>query len=161
MAKSRLATEFERQHVARGALDAIASGRLDDVPGELRPTDELAFPFPADVLIELGADALALARATRSEPIALDDFADRYLGEFEVRGNTARQKLAAAQHLVVATHDGVVLDYFGTAGWWQQQDLWSYAFLVLVGMVRVVSERTGRPVEQVCAELVPQDEHSG
>ena len=62
---------------------------------------------------------------------------------------------------MVATHDGVVLDYFGTAGRWQQQDLWSYAFLVLVGMVRVVSERTGRPVEQVCAELVPQDEHSG
>lgn len=134
------------------ALEAVASS--DDVPQGLRPTDEQAFPFPADVLIELGADALALAGATRSDPVSLHDFADRHLREFDIRGNTARQKLAAAQHLVVATHAGLVPDYFGTAGWWQHQDLESHSYLVLVGMIRVASDRTGRPVEQICTALI-------
>ena len=92
------------------------------------------------------------ARLARRQS-TLDDFSDRYLAEYELRGNTARQKIAAAVHLVVAEHAGVVPDYFGTAGWWQVQDLSSFALLALVGMVRVAAERTGRPVTDLCAEL--------
>ena len=146
-------TDDERRDVSRIALAAVASGAADDFAGQFRFSEAKEFPFPADVLTELGADALALAGATRSEPVALDDFAPRYLAEFEVRGNTARQKLRAALHLVVATHAGVAPDYFDVAGWWQHQDLWWFAFLALVGMVRVAAERTGRPVEEVCSEL--------
>ena len=96
---------------------------------------------------------IALAGVTRSEPVALEDFAQRNFAEFEVRGNTARQKLRGAVNLVVATHAGVAPDYFDIAGWWQHQDLWWFAFLALVGMVRVAAERTGRPVMEVCSEL--------
>ncbi len=153
MAKNVAATERERHEVTRIALAAIASGAPEDFTNQFRFCEAKEFPFPADVLTELGANALALAGVTRSEPVALEDFAQRHLAEFEVRGNTARQKLRAAVNLVVATHAGAVPDYFDAAGWWQQQDLWWFAFLATVGMVRVVAERTGRPVTEICSEL--------
>ncbi len=151
--KNVAATDDERREVTRIALAAIASGAPENLPNQFRFFEAKEFPFPADVFTELGANALALAGATRSEPLALEDFAQRHLAEFEVRGNTARQKLRAAVNLAVATHAGVVPDYFDVAGWWQQQDLWWFAFLAAVGMVRVAAERTGRPVTEVCSEL--------
>ena len=86
----------------RVALTAIASESFDAFMADF--SAEKQFPFPADVLTELAADALALAGATRTQPIALHDFAERYLADFEIRGNTAHQKLGAAQHLAVAAH---------------------------------------------------------
>ena len=94
-----------------------------------------------------------MAGATRTQPVALHDFADRNLADFEIRGNTAHQKVGAAQHLAVAAHAGVKPDYLGAASWWRNQDLWRFAFLALVGMIRVAAERTGRTVAEICAEL--------
>ncbi|MDP9336984.1 MAG: hypothetical protein M3Q30_27225 [Actinomycetota bacterium] len=160
MVKRLVATNDERREVCRAALAGIAAESLDDVTVELRPRKDRHFPFPADVFIELGADALRLAGATRASPVNLNDFSERYLAEYELRGNTARQKIAAAAHLVVAAHGGVVPDYFGAAGWWQVQDLWSFALLALVGMVRVAAERTGRPCTDICAELAAAHDFS-
>ncbi len=142
-----------RRDVRRLALTAIASGSFEAFTGEFAFSGENEFPFPADVLTGLAADALALAGATRAEPAALHDFADRYLADFEIRGNTAHQKLSAAQHLVIAAYAGVEPDYLGDAGWWRNQDLWRFAFLALVGMIRVAAERTARAVAEICAEL--------
>jgi hypothetical protein len=153
VAKRQAATDHERREVCRIALAAVASGSLDDFTIGLRTRDDKRFPFPADALTELAADALGLARVTRSEPVSLDDFADRYLSEYEFRGNTAHQKMRAALNLVVALHAGVVPDYFGVAGWWQQQDLSWFAFMTLVLTARVAAERTGRSVAEVCSEL--------
>jgi hypothetical protein len=147
------AMDDQRRDARRLALTAIASERLDAFSSEFAVSAKKQFPFPADVLTELAADALALAGAMRTQPVALHDFAERYLADFEIRGNTARQKLGAAQHLVVAVHAGVEPDYAGAAGWWRNQDLWWFAFLVLIGMIRVAAERTGRPVSAICAEL--------
>jgi hypothetical protein len=105
------------------------------------------------VLTELAADAMVLAGVARSEPVSLDDFAERYLPEYRFRGNAAHQKMRAALNLVVGLHGGVVADYFGVAGWWQLQDLSWFAFVTLVLMVRVAAERTGRPVADVCSVL--------
>ncbi len=87
--------------MCRIALGAVASGVLDDFTSDWRTLDEKRFPFPADVFTELAADAMGLAGVTRSEPVSLDDFAERYLPEFEFRGNTAHQKMRAALNLVV------------------------------------------------------------
>ena len=126
---------------------------LDDFTSDWRTLDNERFPFPADAFTELAADAMGLAGVTRSEPVSLDDFAERYLREYEFRGNTAHQKMRAALNLVVGVHGGVVPDYFGVAGWWQRQDLSWFAFVTLVLMVRVAAERTGHPVADVCSEL--------
>ncbi len=109
--------------MCRVALAAVASGVFDDFTSDCRTLDDKRFPFPADAFTELAADAMALAGVTRSEPVLLDDFAERYLPEYEFRGNTAHQKMRAALNLVVAVHGGVVPDYFDVAGWWQRQDL--------------------------------------
>jgi hypothetical protein len=139
--------------MCRIALGAVASGVLDEFTTHWRTLAEKRFPFPADVLTELAADAMGFAGVTRSEPVSLDDFAERYLPEYEFRSNTAHQKMRAALNLVVGVHGGVVGDYFGVAGWWQQQDLSWFAFVTLVLMVRVAAERTGQPVADICTEL--------
>ena len=153
VARRLAATEEERRAICRIALGAVASGVLDDFTSDWWTLDDKRFPFPADAFTELAADAMGLAGVTRSEPVSLDDFAERYLPEFEFRGNTAHQKMRAALNLVMAVHGGVVADYFGVAGWWQRQDLSWFAFVTLVLMVRVAAERTGRPVTEVCSEL--------
>ena len=70
-------TDEERREVCQIALAAVATGELGDSASERRMFDDKRFPFPADVFTELGADALVLAGVTRSEPVALDDFAER------------------------------------------------------------------------------------
>ena len=75
-------TDDERREVCRIAVAAATSGELGDSASERRMFDDKRFPFPADVFTELGADALVLAGVTRSEPVALDDFAERYLPDY-------------------------------------------------------------------------------
>ena len=101
---------------AGSRFGAVASGVLDDFTSDWRTLDEKRFPFPADVFTELAADAMGLAGVTRSEPVSLDDFAERYLPEFEFRGNTAHQKMRAAINLVVGVHGGVVAGLFRCRG---------------------------------------------
>jgi len=62
-------------------LTAAASGSLDDFTSTSRTLDDERFPFPAAVFTEMAADALALAGVTRSAPMSLDDFAERYRPE--------------------------------------------------------------------------------
>jgi len=153
VAKRPAATDEERLEVCRIALAAVASGALDDFTSTPGMLDDKWFPFPADVFTGLGADALSLAGVTRSEPVSLDDFAERYLPEYQIRGNTSHQKMRAAINLTVGEHAGIAPDYSGVAGWWQQQDLSWFAFLTLVLMVRIAAERTSRPVADVCSDL--------
>lgn len=96
--KRLVATDEAHRQVCRAALAGIASESLDDVTGELGPRPDRHFPFPADVFTELAADALRVAGATRVSPVALNDFSDRYVAEYRLRGNTARQKITAALH---------------------------------------------------------------
>jgi hypothetical protein len=121
VAKRLVATVEERREICRIVLAAVVSGVLDDFTSDWRTFDEKRFPFPADAFTELAADAMGLAGVTRSEPVLLDDFAERYLPEYEFRGNTAYRKMGAALNLVVAAHGGVVPNYFVVAGWWQRQ----------------------------------------
>jgi hypothetical protein len=86
----------ERRKICRIALGAVASGVLDDLTSDWRTLDEKRFPFPADVFTGLAADAMGLAGVTPSEPVSLDGFAERYLPEYEFRGDTAHQKMRAA-----------------------------------------------------------------
>jgi hypothetical protein len=154
MAKARAASDDDRREVTKSALAGIAAG---DVSGsQLRhvflASDGL-FPFPADVLTELGADALGLAGATRSTPVSLVDVRRRHLPEREYRGNTAHQKSRVAIQLMVATYGGIEPDYYDAAGWWRVQDLALFSFDALVIMIRVAAERSGRSLAVVCQEI--------
>lgn len=70
---------------------------------------------PADVLIELAADALMLAGAARATPVSLTDVHDRYLPEWTISGNAVHQKSRVAIDLAVALHGGIVPGYDAAA----------------------------------------------
>src|SRR2546423_7910353 len=75
------AMDDQRRNARRIALTAIASEGLEAFTSEFAFSSEKQFPFPADVLTEVAADALALAGATRTQPLALHDLAGQYLAE--------------------------------------------------------------------------------
>jgi hypothetical protein len=149
-----VASEQDRAQVVQLVLGGLASGAtLAEIERQLRSFEDRAFPFPADVLTELGADALAVAGATRTSPISLEDLAARYLPEYEIRGNTEHQKSRAAVQLIVDTHAGIVPDFDGVAGWWRAQDLWWFSFTALVMMLRLAARSSDTPIAAVCAEI--------
>ena len=154
MGKQTVAGEAQRLEAARLLLAGVAGDeRLDDVLGRLRPFADYAFPFPGDVLVELAADALELAGATRATPVSLSDATQTYLPEWTVSGNTAHQKSRSAIEAAVALHAGIAVDYGEVAGWWQVQDFAFYAFQTAVIMIRLAAATTGRPADSICAEI--------
>ena len=146
-------TDTDRVDARRVVLAGIARAEpLDDEFAQLLPYLDYAFPFPADVLVEIAADALILAGATRATPVSLSDAHRRYLPEWTIRGNTSHNKSRVALELAVALHGGIVPDYDAAAIWWQVQDLEFYAIQAAAIMIRIAAERTGRPVASICGE---------
>jgi hypothetical protein len=146
--------DADRLEVIRVVLAGIARAEpLHDVFEHVVPFLDYAFPFPANVLIELAADTLTLAGATRATPVSLTDAHEHYLPELTISGNTAHQKSRVAIELAVALHGGIVPDYDAAAIWWQVQDLAFYAFQAVAIMIRIAAERTDRSAASICDEL--------
>jgi hypothetical protein len=144
----------DRLEVTRVVLAGIARAEpLADVFEHLVPYLDFAFPFPADALVELAADALTLTGATRATPVSLTDAHERYLPEWTISGNAAHQKSRVAIELAVALHGGIVPDYDAAAIWWRVNDLAFYAFQAAAIMMRIAAERTAEPVASICGEL--------
>ena len=84
-------TDENYAEAARFVLLGLVSGEeLDSIMSRL---DQLHLPnntFPADVLLELGADAIAESGVTQAEPIEYEGIRDRYLTEYEFRGKRAQ-----------------------------------------------------------------------
>jgi hypothetical protein len=157
MAKRTTATEQDRVDVMRIVLEGLAHDEpLDDVLRKLRPYADHAFPFPGDGLTEIGASALEVAGATPATPVSLSDASERYLPEWKVSGNTARQKHRAAINAAIAAHAGIVVDYYETAGWWRVQDFRFHAFDVAVILIRLAADHTDRSVQSICEEIAVQ-----
>ena len=147
-------TAVEREEVATIALTRIAKGQpLDETSRWLLPYSDCKFPFPGDVFVELAADALGVAGASRANPVSLVDVYERHLPERKISGNTAHQKSRAALQAAIALHGGIVPDYDEIAGWWRLNDFDAWAFMACVVLVRAAAERTGQPVDSVCAQI--------
>src|SRR5690606_22991540 len=128
----------------------------DELLNKLRPYDDYDFPFPGNVLTDIGASALGIAGASPSAPLSLSDATEHYLREWKISGNTARQKHRAAINAAIAQHAGIIVDYYETAGWWQVQDFTFHAFKAAVIMIRVAADHTGRSVHSICSEIAAQ-----
>ena len=107
----------------------------DDVLMQLRSFADYSFPFPGDVLTEIGAAALTVAGAAPTTPLSLTDATERHLSEWTVSGNTARQKHRAAIQAAVTLHAGIVIDYDEVAGWWRLQDYTLHTFEAAVVLI--------------------------
>jgi hypothetical protein len=154
MARETTATEQDRVAVASAVLGGLARDEpLDDVLSRLRAFAGYAFPFPGDVLTEIGATALEIAGASPASPVSLTNATERHLAEWRISGNTARQKHRAAIQAAIALHAGIVVDYDEVAGWWQLQDYTGHAFEAVVVLIRVAAERTQRSAVSICEEI--------
>jgi hypothetical protein len=114
--------------------------------------------FPAEVLLELAAGAIAESGASQAEPIEYEGIRERYLSEYEFRGKSQQHKSHYALTAAAMIRAGLYPDLLDEAYGWGIEDMWRYAFYALVAYVRAASERTGRSLEEIASALA---EHQG
>jgi hypothetical protein len=109
--------------------------------------------FPAEVLLDLAADALEEAHATRADPLDYEGIRERYLPECEFRGRNDHQRSHYALGVAGMIKAGVRPDLLGDTYWWATDDLWRYAFYALTIYVRAAAQRSGITVGEVSTRI--------
>jgi len=153
MASKRPGDE-ERREAVRVALSGIAAGGdLGQLVLDLRELHPRNNTFPGEVLLQLAADAIEEAGATRADPIDYEDIRERYLPEAKFRGRNEHHRSHYALQAAAMIRAGVQPDLLGEIRWWGTDDFWEYALYALVIYVRVAADRTNRPLPELCARL--------
>jgi hypothetical protein len=116
----------------------------------LHPPDDT---FPAEVLLELAAEAIAESRASPDDPIDYEGMRDRYLPEYHFRGKSQQHKSQYALMAAAMIRAGVYPDLLDEASGWGIEDMWEYAFYALVLYARAAADRTGRPPAAVAMAI--------
>jgi len=154
MAAPARPTDEDYADAVRGVLLGLGTGEdLDSIMGRL---DQLHLPnntFPADVLLELAAGAIAESGVTQAEPLEYEGIRDRYLPEYEFHGKRPQHMSHYALMAAAMIRAGIYPDLLDEADGWGIEDMWRYAFYALVVYVRIASERTGRSLEEVVKAL--------
>jgi len=154
VAAEKRQTPEDRRDVIRIALSALAEGReLGDVAirlEELHPENDT---FPGEVLLELAADAIDEAAATRDEPIEFAGIRQRYLPEDRAHTKAQHHKSEFALRAAAMLRGGVDPGLLDEVVWWQTDDLWFWSLEALVTYIRVAADRTGEPVAVVCERI--------
>jgi hypothetical protein len=133
---------------------ALTAGQdLDSIMERLAALHPRNTTFPAEVLLELAAEAIAESEASPAEPIHYEGMRDRYHPEFHFRGKSQQHKSHYALMAAAMIKAGVYPDLLDEAYGWGIDDMWEYAFYALVLSARVAAERTGRPPESVAAAI--------
>ncbi len=154
MAAPKRPTPEDRVAAIRISLAGIASGDdLGKVLWHLEPLHPRNNTFPAEVLLELAADAIEDAGASRERPIEFENIRKRYLPECSAHTKAQHHKSEYAIRAAAMIRAGVDPDLLGEISWWQTDDLWTWALDALVIYVRVAADRTGDPVRIVCERV--------
>ena len=152
-------TDTDHMDAVRLALLGLVSGEshdsITDRLGELHVPNNT---FPAEVFLELAADAIAESGVNQVEPIEYEGIRERYLPEYEFSGKLQQHKSHYTLTAAAIIRAGIYPDLLDEANGWGVEDMWRYAFYALVAYARVASERTGRTLEEVATALA---EHQG
>lgn len=147
-------TAEDRLSAIRLALTGLAIGKdIGDVVLELAPLHPEHNTFPAEVLLELAADALEISGTNRDNPVEYEGIRERFLPEFEFRGRTEHHKSHYALRAAALTRAGVTPDLLAEVSWWRTNDLWIWSWYALVIFARVAAERTGDDIASVCRRI--------
>jgi hypothetical protein len=134
-------------------LDGLARGDdIFEVMTGLAPLHPRDNTFPGEVFLRVAADALEWGGAGQDDPVALEGMRERFLPECSFRGRENR-KLQFAVLAAAALHGGAEADLLDEVIWWQTDDFWQYALFAAVSYIRIIADRAGVPVRQVCQEL--------
>jgi hypothetical protein len=154
MASRARPTDEDYDSAARlGLLGLIADQDSDSIMEQLAALHPRNNTFPAEVLLELAAEAIAESGTSPAEPIQYEGMRDRYLPEYHFRGKSQQHKSHYALMAATMIKAGVYPDLLDEAYGWRIEDMWEYAFYALVLYGRVAGERTGRPPEAVATAI--------
>jgi hypothetical protein len=109
--------------------------------------------FPAEVLLELAAEAIEESGASPVEPIQYEGICESHLPEYHFRGKSQQHKSHYALMAAAMIRAGVYPDLLDEAYGWGIDDIWTYAFYALVLYGRVAAERTGHSLEDIATTL--------
>lgn len=138
----------------RICLRGLAAGRdVVDLATDLAPLHPKNNTFPGEVLLELAADALEEAGATRDNPIVYEKIRERYLPECEFRGKNDHRASHYALSAAVMIRAGVRPDLLGEVIWWPGDDFWLFALYALVIYIRAAGDSTGDGAAEVARRI--------
>ena len=109
--------------------------------------------FPAEVLLELAADAIEDSGATRARPLEFEAIRKRHLPEDRAHTRAQHHKAEYALRAAAMVRAGVDPGLLEEVIWWRTDDLWFRALEALVTYVRAAAERAGEPVPAICARI--------
>lgn len=154
MASMAHPTDEDYDSAARlGLLGLMSDQDPDAIMEQLAGLHPRSNTFPAEILLELAAEAIAESGVTPGRPIPYEGIRDRYLPEYDFTGKLPQHKSHYMLMAAAMTRAGVYPDLLDEGQGWGVDDMWEYAFYALVLYVRVAAERTGRPPESVAAAI--------
>jgi hypothetical protein len=154
MASSAAPSDDDIDRAVRLGLSGLSDGPVpDSVVEQLGALHLPNNTFPAEVLLELAAGAIAVSGASPSEPIQYEGMRDHYLPEFHFRGKLPQHKSHYALMAAAMIRAGVYPDLLDEAYGWGLDDMWEYAFYALVLYARVAAERTGRTPKDIAMAI--------
>jgi hypothetical protein len=140
------------------AVDVALSGLVrDDDLRDVAARLELLHPrndmFPAEVLLELAADAIAVSGASVRSPLEFEAVRGRFLPDGVAHTKAQHDKSKFAFRAAAMLHGGVDPGLLDEVQWWQSNDLWYWSLEALVAYVRAAADRLAVPVESVCRRI--------
>jgi len=130
-----------------GLLGLMAGQHSDTIMEQLEALHPRNNTFPAEVLLELAAEAIEESGASPTEPIQYEGMRDRYLPEYHFRGKSQQHNSHYALMATAMIRAGVYPDLLDEAYGWGIDNMWEYAFYALLVYARAAAERTGRLLE--------------
>jgi len=154
MTPAKRPTAEDRVQAIRIALSGIATGAdLGDLRFELYPLHPKNNTFPGEVFLELAADAIDEAGASREEPIEFEGIRERYLPECTAHTKVQHQHSKFALRAAAMIRAGVDPGLLDEVVWWQGDDLWVWALDALAVYVRAAADRTGLSTADICERI--------
>jgi hypothetical protein len=129
---------------------------LRDVAGQLELLHPRNDTFPAEVLLELAADAIAVSGASVRSPLEFEAIRGRFLPDGVAHTKAQHDKSKFALRAAAMLHGGVDPGLLDEVQWWQSDDLWYWSLEALAAYVRAAADRTGQSVESVCRRIAEQ-----
>jgi hypothetical protein len=144
------------------AIDIALSGLVrDDDLRDIAARLELLHPandtFPAEVLLELAADAIEISGASLRSPLEFEAIRGRYLPNGVAHTKAQHDKSKLALRAAAMLRGGVDPGLLDEVQWWRSDDFWYWSLEALAVYVRAAADRTGESVESVCQRIA--DEH--
>ena len=147
-------TDEERRAAIEIVLRGLAHGdELSDIAARLAPTHPKHDTFPGELLLDLAADAIDLAGATRRSPIEFEGIRDRYLPEGAAHTKAEHHKSTYALRAAAMIHGAVDPALLDEVQWWQTDDVWYWSLEAFVVYARVAADRTDQSVGAICRRI--------